>query len=69
MIVQTHFEINGREYIHTKSDADRYVVKDGIAFEESYDPAEFGRIFTEGEPIEHELEPFELFDIIFGGAE
>lgn len=68
MIVQTHFEINGREYIHTKSDAGRYVVKDGIAFEESYDLAELGKIFTEGKPIEHELEPFELFDIIFGGT-
>ena len=44
-----YFEVNGRDFIRTYSDAGRYVVRDGIEYEEACDPAEFGRTYTEGE--------------------
>lgn len=49
MIVQERFTINGREFIRTYSDAGRYVVRDGVSYGEANDPAEFGRVYTEGE--------------------
>lgn len=48
MIVQEHFEINGRDFICTTSDAGRYVVRDGVSYGEACDPAELGRVYTEG---------------------
>lgn len=53
MIVQEHISIDGREFVRTTSDADRYVVRDGISYSEAYDPAEFGRNYTEGEVMEN----------------
>lgn len=52
MIVQEHFIINGRDFIRTTSNELRYVVRDGISYSEACDPAEFGRVYTEGEPID-----------------
>lgn len=40
--------INGREFIRTYSDENRYVVRDGVAYSEAIDPPEFGRVYTEG---------------------
>lgn len=38
--------INGREFTHTWSDT--YTVeRDGVEYDEAYDPAEFGRVYTE----------------------
>lgn len=47
---ETH-TIDGREFIRTYSDAGRYVVRDGISYDEAWDPAEFGRTYTEGDLI------------------
>lgn len=49
MIIQEHFDVNGRDFIRTTSDEGRYVVRDGVSYGEACDPAEFGRIYTEGE--------------------
>jgi hypothetical protein len=49
MIVQEHFDVNGRDFIRTTSDAGRYVVRNGVSYSEACDPAEFGRTYTEGE--------------------
>lgn len=49
MIVQEHFDVNGRDFIRTTSDSGRYVVRDGVSYSEACDPAEFGRTYTEGE--------------------
>jgi len=73
MIVQEHFTINGREFIRTYSDAGRYVVRDGISYGEANDPAEFGRVYTEGELLPSEEQPTvedkaEAYDILIGGA-
>lgn len=69
MIIRTQLKINGKDYIHTKSDADRYIERDGFRLEESYDKAEFNREYTEGEPIIHEPDNLEIVEILTGGAE
>lgn len=76
MIVQEHFTVGDRDFVRTVSDAGRYVVRDGVSYSEACDPAEFGRVYTEGDlmpPDEQDMEELaakaEAFDIIFGGAE
>jgi len=76
MIVQTHFDVNGRDFIRTVSDAGRYVVRDGISYSEACDPAEYGRQYTEGElipPEEQDMDALtakaEAFDILMGVSE
>lgn len=72
MIVQEHFDVSGRDFVRTYSDAGRYVMRDGVEYSEACDPAEFGRTYTEGElmPDEgRETMAQELLDIILGGAE
>lgn len=70
MIVQKHFFIGAREYIHTWSNDRRYVVRDGMSFDEAYDPAEFGRTYTEGELIPTDdtalADKAEAYDILMG---
>lgn len=50
-IVTEIFYINEREFTRTYSDANRYVVRDGVSYSEACDPAEFGRTYTEGDLI------------------
>lgn len=73
MAIQTElFDVNGRSFTRTYSDAGRYVVREGVEYSEACDPTEFGRTYTEGDlmPVV-ELEPLaqELLDIIMGGEE
>lgn len=75
MIVQEHFDVEGRDFIRTYSDANRYVVRDGESYSEACDPAEFERTYTEGElmPLEEregEREAkAEAYDILMGVSE
>jgi len=72
MIVTETYELNGRQFVRTYSDANRYVVRDGVEYSEANDPAEFGRTYTEGNLItdeEIESNAREILDIIFGGDE
>ena len=72
MIVTETYELNGRQFIRTYSDANRYVVRDGIEYGEANDPAEFNRQYTEGNlmPIEDiEADAQEILDIIMGVSE
>lgn len=75
MIVQEHFDVNGRDFIRTYSDAGRYVVRDGISYSEACDPAEFGRTYTEGDLMPEEEHGDELaakaeaYDILVGVSE
>lgn len=68
MIIQEHFDVNGHDFIRTYSDAGRYVVRDGVEYEEACDPAEFGRQYTEGDliPVD-DSEAAEILDILLGG--
>lgn len=66
-IKQEHFEINGHDFVRTVSDSGRYVVRDGVSYEEANDPAELGRTYTEGELIpEDDLPEAELLNILLG---
>lgn len=66
-IKKEHFEINGRDFIRTVSDSGRYVVRDGVSYEEANDPAELGRTYTEGDLIpDDELPEAELLNILLG---
>lgn len=71
MIVQEHFDVNGRDFIRTTSDAGRYVVRDGVSYSEACDPAEYGRTYTEGDVMsedEIEANAEEIVNILTGGA-
>lgn len=54
MIQTETFYINDREFTRTYSDANRYVVRDGVSYSEACDPAEFGRTYTEGDLLPYE---------------
>lgn len=60
-IVQETFEVNGRQFVRTWSNANRYVVG-GMpedSYEEAIDPAELGRTYVEGAPIDTGIDPEE----------
>lgn len=66
------FYIDGREFTKTYSDAGRGVVRDGIQYTEACDPAEFGRVYTEGDilPTDDGIsDKAEAFDILTGVSE
>ena len=68
MIITENYQINGVDFVRTYSDAGRYVVRDGISYEEACDPAEFDRTYTEGDLIpDTESNAEELLNIILGG--
>ena len=73
MIVQEHFFVGERDFIRTHSDANRYVVRDGVEYSEACDPAEFGRQYTEGDvmPVEESdlADKAEAYDILMGVSE
>lgn len=51
MIKTENLTINGRAFIRTYSDEGRYVVRDGVSYEEAVDPADKNRTYTEGDYI------------------
>lgn len=72
MIVTETYELNGRQFVRTYSDANRYVVRDGVEYSEANDPAEFGRTYTEGNLMtdeEIESNAQEILNIIMGVSE
>lgn len=72
MIVTETYELNGRQFVRTYSDANRYVVRDGVEYSEANDPAEFNRQYTEGNLMtdeEIESNAQEILNIIMGVSE
>ena len=71
MIITSTLMIGGEEFTYTRSDAGRYVVRDGISYEEAYDPTSYGRSYTEGDVIrvEGSDESGEILDILLGGSD
>ena len=75
MIIQEHFEVNGRDFVRTYSDAGRYVVGGSPVgeYSEACDPAEFGRTYVEGDlmPIDPEdlADKAKAYDILTGVVE
>lgn len=72
MIVQEHRTIGGRNFIYTISDSGRYIVRDGEKYVDAYDPADLGRVYTEGEllPDDYQIaaieDKAEAYDILMG---
>ena len=58
--------IGNREFIHTYSDANKYIVRDGVEYGEAYDPADLNREYTEGNYIEGEETLEEILGILTG---
>lgn len=56
MIVVEQFYVGDRLFNRTYSDANRFVVREGVEYSEACDPAEYGRTYTEGElmPVDEE---------------
>ena len=70
MIQTERYNVGETDFIRTYSDSGRYVVRDGVSYEEACDPAEFGRTYTEGDVIPTtESDAEELLNIILGGTE
>lgn len=68
MIRTESLTIGGKDFTRTYSDAGRYVVRDGISYDEAIDPAELGRTYVEGAPITTD-EAEELLNILTGEVE
>ena len=47
MIKTEIVEINDKRFIHTWSDGDYTIMRDGIEYDEAYDPIDTGRVYTE----------------------
>lgn len=69
MIITETYMLNGREFTRTYSDANRYVVRDGIEYSEANDPSEFGRTYTEGDIMDESTEADEIVNILMGVSE
>ena len=74
-VIQEHVEINGRDFIYSYSDAGRYIVggEPYGEYAEAYDPAEFGRTYTEGDVMPTDettlSDKAEAYDILMGVEE
>ena len=69
MIVVEKVMIDGREFNLTYSDDDRLVVRDGVAYDEALDPAEYGRTYTEGDKKDPDATAEEILGILLGEEE
>lgn len=58
MIIVETIQIDGNNFTRTYSDDNRYVVREGISYDQAIDPIEYPRTYTEGEkkPINDENE-------------
>lgn len=69
MIRTENFQIDGQDFVRTYSDDNRFVVRDGISYSEAIDPAEFNRVYTEGEEMpDEEIDETEIARILLGGG-
>lgn len=64
MIKQETYQINGRNFIRTYSDSNRYVVREGVSYSEANDPAEFDRTYTEGDYMDGETMAEEVLNAL-----
>lgn len=47
MLITETITINGTEYLHNYSDANKYIERDGIKYSDAVDPLDSGRVYTE----------------------
>lgn len=67
-MIQTEIvTINNKQFTHTWSDENRYIIRDNIEYNEAYDPTELNREYTEGNFMEEiESTTNEILSIIMG---
>ena len=68
MIKTEVYSLGGMSITRTWSDDGRYVVRDGISYEEAEDPTDLGRTYTEGDYME-DIHPEEALAILLGEEE
>lgn len=70
MIVTEQMEVGGKQFVKTYSDSGRYVVRDGVSYDEAIDPAGLGRTYAEGDliPVDGD-DAGEVLDILLGGSD
>ena len=49
MIQTEKLIINGKEFVRTYSDTGKVIERDGVMYDEAYDPVDSGRTYTETE--------------------
>ena len=69
MIITETKVINGQEFIHTYSDANMMIEREGILYSDAYDLAEYGRTYTETNisitaEVEEEVKQMNQADLI-----
>ena len=70
MIITESLTIGGRQFVKTFSNAGFKVERDGVAYSEAIDPAEFGRTYTETDiPIDSDTTAEEVLNVLLGGGE
>lgn len=70
MIITETITIDGVQYEHVYSDANRQVCRDGQAWDDVINPLNSGREYTEGDLIpETEATADEVLDILLGGGD
>lgn len=73
MIRTESMEFGGKQFTRTYSDSGRYVVRDGVSYDEAIDPTELGRTYEEGNHITYDEQPSddasEVLDILLGGTD
>ena len=74
MIIQERYTLNGREFIRTYSDDNRYVVggEPYGEYAEANDPADLNRTYVEGDKMtddEIAAQAEEIMDILLGVSE
>ena len=67
MIRTEEMTINGKAFIRTYSDSDRYVVRDSVEYAEAIDLAHLGRTYAESENMLPDISAEEALTIIVGG--
>lgn len=68
MIITETVTINGRQFVHTYSDAGMMIERDDIEYDEAYDPADTGRTYTETNiPIDADTNAEQILNILLGG--
>lgn len=67
--------IDDRAFIYAYSDRGMKIERDGVQYDDAYDPAEFNRQYTEtdipvdGEPLTEIEEKAKAYDILMGVSE
>lgn len=63
MIKTEQLTINGKGFVRTYSDTGMMIERDGVLYDEAYDPAAAGREYTETDQPPREQAEFEPYNV------